>query len=187
MANNKLWTIVFDADKCIDCKACDVACKRENGLDAKGNQDVRRNWINTTGVGGTYPNLKQSFQPEQCHQCGNPPCVPVCPVNATWAKADGVVVIDKDICIGCTLCVIECPYEARYMTENDTADKCDFCAHRVAEGKEPACVDTCPTKVRVFGDMNDPNSAVAKLLKANPNAKVLHPERGTKPNLHYIS
>lgn len=186
MANKKLWTIVLDADKCIDCKACDVACKRENSINAKGHRDVRRNRINTAGMVGTYPHLKQSFQPEQCHQCGNPACVPVCPVNATYAKDDGVVVIDKKVCIGCTLCVLECPYDVRYMTENDTADKCDFCAHRVAEGKQPACVDTCMTKVRVFGDMNDPASAVSKLLKSNLSAKVLLPEAGTKPNLHYI-
>lgn len=187
MAKKQLWTIVLDPDKCIDCKACDVACKRENGIDAKGDQSVRRNWIKTAGIQGAYPNLKQRFQPEQCHQCGNPPCVVVCPVNATYAKADGVVVVDKKICIGCTLCVHECPYEARYMTEEQFADKCDFCSHRTAQGKVPACVDTCPTRVRVFGDMNDPASAVSKLLKANPKAKVLRPDAGTKPNLHYIS
>lgn len=187
MAQNKRWTIVLDPDKCIDCKACDVACKRENSIDAKGRQEVRRNWIGTEGIQGTYPNLKQTFQPEQCHQCANPPCVPVCPVKATYAREDGVIVVNKSTCIGCTLCVISCPYGARYMSENRKADKCDFCSHRVAQGKVPACVDTCPTKVRVFGDMNDPNSAVSRLLRANPKARVLQPEKGTKPNLHYIS
>ncbi|MBB5020812.1 4Fe-4S dicluster domain-containing protein [Desulfurispira natronophila] len=187
--NQPRWAMVIEADKCIDCKACDVACKRENQIDAKGNPEVCRNWINNEGVKGTYPNLQQTFTPEQCHQCDNPPCVPVCPVQATWQGDDGVVLVDKKKCIGCTLCAINCPYKARYMTEarkgeTRKADKCNYCEYR-PKTKLPACVDTCPTKVRTFGNLNDPNSDVSKLLKDRPY-KVLQEDKGTKPHIFYI-
>ncbi len=188
MANKKekRLAMVLDPRKCIDCKACDVACKRENQIFAGGNQEIRRNRVNSCGIEGTYPKLKMSFEPEQCHQCANPPCVSVCPVDATYSRPDGVVAIDKKECIGCAMCIEECPYGARYLEAKGTADKCDFCSHRVAAGKLPACVETCPTNVRTFGDLKDPQSKAAKLLKENKH-RVLREELGTRPNLFYIS
>ncbi|ADH85125.1 4Fe-4S dicluster domain-containing protein [Desulfurivibrio alkaliphilus] len=183
----KRWVMVVDPDKCIDCKACDVACKRENGMDAGTDQQVYRNWITSKGVEGTYPYLKERFEPSQCQHCQNPPCVKVCPTSASYQTEDGLVAIDYKRCIVCASCILACPYDARYKSpQTKVIDKCTFCAHRIAEGKLPACVDTCPTKVRVFGDLNDPNSEVARLL-ATRHYRVLKPEQGTKPSLFYLS
>lgn len=184
---NKRWAIVVDSSKCIDCKACDVACKRENGIDAKGHRYVYRNWITTKGVEGAYPNLKQRFEPSQCHHCSNTPCYRVCPTGATFVNQDGLVGMDNKRCIICSTCIVACPYDARYVSkQKKSVDKCTFCDHRIYKGLLPACVDTCPTKVRIFGDLNDPNSEVSKLL-AQRHYFVLKPEAGTGPNLYYLS
>lgn len=184
---NKRWIMVVDPRKCIDCKACDVACKRENGIDAKGSRDVYRNWISSKGVEGTFPNLKQRFEPSQCQHCSNTPCEHVCPTSATWVNEDGLVRIDYKRCIVCSTCITACPYDARFVSKQKKAvDKCTFCEHRIYKGLLPACVDTCPTKVRIFGDMNDPNSEVSQIL-ARRHYFVLKPEVGTLPNLYYLS
>lgn len=183
----KRWVMVVDPRKCIDCKACDVACKRENKIDAKGRRDTYRNWITSNGVEGVYPNLKQRFEPSQCQHCDNPPCVKVCPTSASYQTPEGLVMIDYKRCIVCASCILACPYDARYKSsQTKVIDKCTFCIHRIAEDKLPACVDTCPTKVRVFGDLNDPNSEVSRLL-ARHHYYVLKPEAGTKPSLFYLS
>lgn len=182
---NKRWAMVLDADKCIDCKACDVACRRENGIEL--GPYSYRNWITSYGVEGEYPYLKQSFEPSQCQHCANTPCEKVCPTSCTYLTEDGIVRIDYDRCILCKTCITACPYDARYEAHQFHAiDKCTFCEHRIYEdGKLPACVDTCPTQVRVFGDINDPESEVSKLLATN-DFYVLKPEKGTKPNLYYL-
>lgn len=183
----KRWVMVIDSRKCFDCKACDVACKRENGIEAKGNRDVYRNWITSRGIEGTFPNLKQRFEPSQCQQCANPPCVRVCPTRASHLDQDGLVQIDGRRCIVCGACILSCPYDARFKSpQTKVIDKCTFCNHRIAVGKQPACVDTCPTKVRVFGDLNDPESEVSRLL-ARHHYFVLKPKSGTQPSLFYLS
>lgn len=184
---NKKWAIVIDSAKCIDCKACDVACKRENGVEANGRREVYRNWITSKGVEGTYPNLKQRFEPAQCHHCANTPCYKVCPTSATYKNDDGLIMMDYKRCIVCSTCIAACPYDARYVSKQKKAiDKCTFCAHRIYTGKLPACVDTCPTVVRVFGDLNDPESEVSKIL-ASRDYFVIKPDAGTKPNLYYLT
>ncbi len=183
----KRWVMVIDSRKCIDCKACDVACKRENRIDAKGGRDVYRNWISSRGIEGSYPHLKQRFEPGQCQHCTNTPCRHVCPTGATYVTAEGVVRVDYDRCIVCSSCITACPYDARYVSRQLKAvDKCTFCEHRIGKGLLPACVETCPAKVRTFGDLNDPDSEVSRIL-ANRHYFVLKPEVGTKPNLYYIS
>jgi Fe-S-cluster-containing dehydrogenase component len=184
MSNKKRYAIVLDASKCIDCKACTIACKMENNV-PKGPYSYRI-WVAEEPYKGHYPNIKRSFLPSQCQQCSNPPCVHVCPTKASYQTEDGVVLVDHDKCILCKYCMTACPYDARYESENVHAiDKCTFCYHRLPEGREPACVETCPPKVRVFGDLNDPESAVSKLLDQHKYS-VLKPEKGTKPKLFYI-
>jgi Fe-S-cluster-containing dehydrogenase component len=181
---NKRYAIVLDTRRCIDCKACTVACKTEN--DVPLGRDNYRNWVDEEKLRGTYPNLGQSFTPGQCQHCANPPCAHVCPTKATVVSPDGIVHVVADKCIGCKYCQTACPYNARYYNEVIGAvDKCTFCAHRVATGRLPACVETCPTKVRVFGDVNDPESEVALLLAKYPS-RVLKVAQGTKPHLFYL-
>jgi len=129
---------------------------------------------------GTY------MLPRLCNHCANPPCIPVCPVGATFQRKDGVVVVDGDRCVGCAYCVQACPYDARFINhETGKADKCTFCAHRVDEGLLPACVETCVGGARIFGDLNDPESMVHQLLTEN-KVKVLKPEQGTQPHVFYL-
>ena len=145
--------MVIDSSKCIDCKACMVSCKVANEVP----EGQWRNWIKQD-----MPDLMASrpgrahFQPGGCMHCDNPTCVAACPTGATFkSDKDGTVVIDQDLCIGCGNCIPACPYAARYRhPEKKKAEKCDFCTERRARGQVPACVDTCPTKARVFGDIN---------------------------------
>lgn len=181
---NKRFAIVLDTRRCIDCKACTVACKAENSVPLGRNN--YRNWVDEEMLRGQYPNLGQSFTPSQCQHCANPPCAHVCPTHATDINPDGIIHVVNKKCIGCKYCQTACPYNARYYNEATGAvDKCTFCAHRVYTGRLPACVETCPTKVRVFGDINDPNSEVSKLLAKHPS-RILKSARGTKPHLFYL-
>ena len=176
----KKYGIIIDASKCIDCKACMIACKVENNVP----EGAWRNWIRPLwdmGVG-----RKSEFQPGQCMQCDTPSCVAACPVNATYKQPDGLVAIDPKKCIGCGNCVTACPYGARYRNSaRQIADKCDFCQDRLKRGEEPACVVTCPTKTRIFGDLNDPQSEVSRLLKEKKLVRVTAPHVDTRPNIYY--
>ena len=177
----KRWVIVLDTRKCIDCKACVVACKAENGVPI-GNF---RNWINSE-TRGDYPRLFASFEPEQCHHCERPSCVRVCPTGASYRRSDGLVLVEADDCIGCGYCIIACPYNARFFNrEKRVVDKCTMCAHRVDKGKLPACVETCPTKVRVFGDLEDPKGAPRALLSTH-RYEVKKSQTGNDPHLFYL-
>ncbi|MBK5206545.1 MAG: 4Fe-4S binding protein, partial [Polaromonas sp.] len=116
-----------------------------------------------------------------------PPCIPVCPVGATFQRKDGIVVVDGDRCVGCAYCVQACPYDARFINhDTGKADKCTFCAHRVDAGLLPACVETCVGGARIFGDLNDPKSQVRQLVDQN-KIKVLKPEMGTQPHVFYLA
>jgi Fe-S-cluster-containing dehydrogenase component len=129
---------------------------------------------------------KAFFVPKLCNQCTHPACVQVCPVGATYRTRDGVVLVDPDYCIGCRYCVQACPYGARYLnTEKGVADKCNWCYHRITRGLQPACVEACPVGARVFGDRNDPQSAVSVFIREN-RVQVLRPESGNAPNVFYV-
>jgi len=180
MTQRKKYVIIVDAAKCIDCKACMVACKVENNVP----EGFWRNWINV--LGGENGSFRTEYQPSQCMQCDDPSCVAACPVHATYKQDDGLVVIDPEKCIGCGNCVTACPYKARYRNpEKRIADKCDFCENRLKRGKEPACVVTCPTKTRIFGDINDPASQVAQMVKRAKLVKITAPHINTRPNIYY--
>lgn len=123
--------------------------------------------------------------PRMCNQCDEPACVPVCPAGATYKMADGTVQIDSDRCLGCGLCAKACPYGARFVnSEVGKAEKCSLCGHRLAVGLLPACVETCVGGARMVGDRDDPDGVVTKAIAGG--AKVLLPEKGTRPNVYYV-
>lgn len=179
---NIQYAMVIDVRKCIGCQACTIACKTEYEVPL----GKHRSWVESVEK-GNYPNVSRSFLPRLCNQCSKPQCVSVCPTGATYKrKEDGIVVVDSDVCIGCKYCMLACPYDVRFINpRTGAADKCDFCLHRVKNGLEPSCVNTCQGHARVFGDMNDPESEVSKLIAKNP-VTVLRQEMGTEPNVFYI-
>jgi tetrathionate reductase subunit B len=179
----KQYGMVIDVRRCIGCHACTVACKSEFDLPL----GVNRAWVEYTEK-GEYPNVGRSFLPRLCNHCSEPSCVYVCPTNATYKRdQDGIVVVDQGLCIGCKYCIQACPYGARYQDPiMGWIDKCDFCIHRVAQGLEPSCVNTCVGGARIFGDLSDPDSAVSKLIAKN-RVTVLRDEMGTFPNVFYIA
>ncbi len=180
-AHQKRYALVIDSKKCLNCKACVVACRAENGVPL----GKSRNWINEDHR-GEFPKLLAAFEPEQCHHCENPACVRVCPTGASYRRADGIVVIKEADCVGCRYCMIACPYDARFFREDKgVVEKCNLCAQRIDRGELPACVETCPSKVRIFGDLNDPNSKLRELL-ADRQYRTKKPEAGTGPRIYYL-
>ena len=177
------YAMVIDVRRCSGCHACSVACKVEFNIPL----GLTRSWVEYVEK-GDFPDVSRSFLPRLCNHCSNPQCVNVCPTGATFKREeDGIVVVDENVCIGCKYCILACPYDARFTNPNTgTADKCDFCLHRVSRGLVPACVNTCPGKARIFGDMNDPKSEVAQILAKNP-VTVLRQGMGTQPNVYYIA
>jgi len=179
--------MVIDAAKCIDCKGCVAACKVANNVP----EGQFRNWIKHAefqAVPGISDNGVR-FQPGACMHCENPTCVTACPTGATYKDYEtGEVVIDTALCIGCGNCIPACPYHARYRNEvTRKADKCNYCPERRAAGLQPACVDTCPTKARVFGDINDPTSAAGALfLKNKERLTRVAAKTNTLPNMYYL-
>lgn len=172
---------VIDQRKCIGCHACTTACKSENEVPLS----VDRTWVKYVEK-GHYPNVQRHFGVLRCNHCANPPCVEICPVTAMFQRPDGIVEFDKDVCIGCKACIAACPYDAIYIDpENGTAAKCNFCAHRLDVGLEPACVVVCPEEALIFGDLDDPLSRVSQLI-GHEKTHVRKPEKNTDPKAFYI-
>ncbi len=195
----------IDVNKCIGCGRCVQACKSENKVPDK--PFYFRTWIEryiipvegetevdspNGGIDGFEKTdiketeiLRSFFVPKLCNHCANPPCVQVCPVGATFKSRDGVVLMDKDYCIGCRYCIQACPYGARFLNpETHTADKCDFCYHRIVKGLLPACVEVCPTKARVFGEVLRKPTPLSRFLRFN-EIQVLKPDLNTEPKVYY--
>lgn len=129
---------------------------------------------------------KAFFVPKLCNQCDNPPCVQVCPVGATYQVPDGVVLIDRKWCIGCGYCIMGCPYGVRFFHPvYHTAEKCNFCYHRITRGLKTACVAACPFGARQIGNIKDPNDPVTKVIMTE-RVGVLKEEYGTKPQNYYL-
>jgi Fe-S-cluster-containing dehydrogenase component/Ni,Fe-hydrogenase III small subunit len=197
------WGMVIDLRKCIGCQACTVACKAEN-LTPQGVF-----WNRVLKIeSGKYPNAKRLFLSLPCMHCENPPCVAVCPTGASYKRPDGIVMIDRDKCIGCMYCIGACPYGVRtYIDEvkpyfpnaglsqieqyrnaehkRGVVEKCTFCVDRVENGLQPACVQTCPPGARYFGNLDDPESEVSKAIKTGKAVQLLR-ESGTNPSVYYI-
>lgn len=175
------YVMVIDLRQCVGCQACSSACKVENQVPTQ----QYRTFVNEYEL-GEFPLVRKAYLPQLCNHCAEPSCISVCPTGATFKREDGVVVVDSEVCWGCGYCISACPYDKRYFNhETKVADKCTFCAHRVDKGFLPACVETCVGGARVFGNVNDSNSDVAKLLSTFPT-DVLKPEQGNKPQVFYI-
>lgn len=195
-----------DVNKCIGCGRCADACKTEN--DVPREPFYFRTWVEryvitkegetvvTSPNGGIdgFPatesekgTLRTFFVPKLCNHCANPPCVQVCPVGATFITRDGVVLVDKDYCIGCRYCIQACPYGARFLHPTSrTAEKCTFCYHRVVQGKVPACVEVCPTGARIFGEIGARSSPLTRFTRFN-RIQVLKPHLNTEPKVYYAN
>ncbi|MGH7860907.1 MAG: 4Fe-4S dicluster domain-containing protein [Candidatus Dormibacteraceae bacterium] len=176
-----LWGKVLDQSLCIGCHACSTACKSENEVPIS----VQRTYVKSVEV-GTFPDVRRSFQVTRCNQCQNPPCVEACPTAAMFQRPDGIVDFDKSACIGCKACIAACPYDAIFINPTDhSAEKCNFCAHRLEMGLEPACVVACPVQAISVGNLLDPASKVARTIAAEPVA-VRRPEQQTQPKVFYV-
>ncbi|HEX6076565.1 MAG TPA: 4Fe-4S dicluster domain-containing protein [Micromonosporaceae bacterium] len=174
------WGKVIDQTRCIGCHACTTACKSENDVPLS----VTRTFVKNVDV-GTFPQTRRAFQVTRCNQCADAPCVAACPTSAMYVRPDGIVDFDKEVCIGCKACMAACPYDAIFINPDDhCAEKCNFCAHRLEMGLEPACVVVCPTGAIMVGDLGDPDSEVARIVNREP-VTVRRPEKGTRPKLFY--
>jgi len=174
------WVKVLDQDRCIGCHACTTACKSENEVPL----GVTRTYVKSADV-GVFPQVRRAFQVTRCNQCADAPCVAACPTEAMFRREDGIVDFDKQVCIGCKACMAACPYDAIFINPEDhSAEKCNMCAHRLDIGLEPACVTVCPTEAILVGDLNDPASAVARIIGREP-VQVRRPEKETRPGVFY--
>jgi len=172
---------IIDNRKCIGCHACTVACKAEHDVPL----GVNRTWVKYIEK-GEFPNTRRLFSVMRCNHCDDAPCIEICPVTALFRRDDGIVDFDKRRCIGCKGCMQACPYDALYIDpESHTAAKCNYCAHRVDIGLEPACVNVCPEHAIISGDIDDPLSEIAQLL-GREQVTARKVEKGTRPKLFYI-
>jgi len=207
------WAFLVDTTKCVGCGLCVAACKNENEIPYDA--PVTRTWVERyvitkdgqahidSPMGGRdgYTSMplredgeeidpddvsKAFFVPKLCNQCDNPACVQVCPVGATYQTNDGVVLVDRDWCIGCGYCIMACPYGVRFFhPEHKVADKCNFCYHRITKGMPPACVECCSFGARRIANLEDPDDPVTKIITTERVA-VLKDEYGTKPHVFYL-
>jgi Fe-S-cluster-containing dehydrogenase component/formate-dependent nitrite reductase membrane component NrfD len=175
------YGFVIDQTRCIGCHACTVACKEENRVPL----GTFRTWVKYVEK-GEFPNTRRHFAVLRCNHCDNAPCVTICPTVALYRRSDGIVDFDRDRCIGCKSCMQACPYDALYIDpETQTAAKCNFCAHRVERGLEPACVIVCPERAILTGDLDDPESEVSRVI-TREHVSVRKPDQGTRPKLFYV-
>ncbi len=201
------WAMAIDIRKCIGCGTCVQACKTENGV--VDEPFYFRTWIERyhldpgdlehpivdspnggrDGFPEKYPDGvgKTFFVPKLCNQCSNSPCVQVCPVGATFVTPDGVVLVDKDWCVGCRYCIQACPYGSRYLDpRTHTADKCTLCYHRITKGLTTACVEVCPTGARQLADLKNPDDPIHAFLRENA-VDVLKPQMATGAKVFYAA
>jgi Fe-S-cluster-containing dehydrogenase component len=199
------WAMSIDIEKCIGCGRCARACKLENGVIDE--PSYFRTWVEryhieladlehpkvdspnggADGFPEAYPDGrgKTFFVPKLCNHCAHSPCVQVCPVGATFETQDGVVLVDKDYCIGCRYCVQACPYGCRYIDpRTHTVDKCTLCYHRITKGLTTACVEVCPTGSRQLADLKDPNDPIHVFLQTH-KVQVLKAQMATGPKVYY--
>ena len=181
------WGMLVDTNRCAaDCNACVTACNRENRLSG-GTRETDSQWIRKIDLKDLRSGRTRSL-PMMCQHCASPPCVDVCPTGASFKRADGIVLVDRHACIGCRYCVMACPYKARSFVHEEvrdqnpevprgkgTVESCTLCVHRVDRDKAPACVEACKATGHdaiVFGDLNDPDSDIARRIAAHSTTQV---------------
>ncbi len=175
------YGFVIDQRRCIGCHACTVACKEENRVPL----GAFRTWVKYIER-GAFPNTRRYFSVLRCNHCDAAPCVTICPTVALYRRDDGIVDFDGRRCIGCKSCMQACPYDALYIDpDTSTAAKCNYCAHRVEVGLEPACVIVCPERAIIAGDLDDPASPIATMVAREP-VQVRKAEQGTRPKVFYL-
>jgi len=201
---SRRWGMAIDINKCTeDCTACVDACREENNVAQFGDERWDIYWIRKVKIESKDPaSHTERWVPLLCNHCDNPPCVSVCPVQATYKRDDGIVIVDQHRCIGCRYCMIACPYNARYFNYKEghdwpnkkypkrshgVAESCNLCAHLLDEGKPPACVSACEKNAGaiVVGDLNDPDSEISRLVAGSP-VKRLRENLGTEPKVYYL-
>ena len=199
--------IVIDKTRCIGCQTCSYACKMQNNVPSgmRWNRVITEGCEIEDGALGAFPNLSRSYLPIACQHCENPACLHVCPTGATYKDESGRVLIDYSRCIGCRTCMAACPYNARSFNWNEpvrdpdfnwgdkdvpvrgkgVVEKCTMCKERTDRGQVPQCVNCCPVRARHFGDLDDPESEVSRLIR-DKKARVLLEEKGTRPQVYYF-
>jgi tetrathionate reductase subunit B len=176
------YAMLIDQERCVGCQSCTVACKSEWNVPIGG----ARTRVRSAGTSGEYPKFTSAFYVSQCNHCDHPSCVPACPSGATYQDDNGVVRVNKELCIGCGSCVAACPYDARYIdSKRGVVDKCDFCSDRVAKGLEPACVATCPAKAKMFGNLEDTGSPLFRAVYRESARRMESSLVSIGPNVYY--
>ncbi|EAA8740156.1 cytochrome c nitrite reductase Fe-S protein [Salmonella enterica] len=182
--NGVRYGMVHDESLCIGCTACMNACREVNNVP----EGVSRLTIIRSEPQGTFPDVKYRFFRHSCQHCDHAPCVDVCPTGASFRDAaSGIVDVNPDLCVGCQYCIAACPYRVRFIHPvSKTADKCDFCRKtNLKAGKQPACVESCPTKALTFGNLDDPNSDISRLLRQKTTYRYKL-ALGTKPKVYRV-
>ena len=200
--------MAINQGRCVGCHTCANACKMQNNVPdgMLWNRVLTEGSDVIDGAQGIYPHLTRTYLPMACQHCDNAACQRVCPTGATYKDEKGRVEIDYDKCIGCRMCMAACPYNARVFNwskpERSTganwgdgrvpvrpkgvAEKCTLCKERTDDGDVPMCVACCPARARIFGDLDDPDSEISKVIREN-QAYVLLEEQGTQPKVHYFN
>ncbi|MGD8934928.1 MAG: 4Fe-4S dicluster domain-containing protein [Thiogranum sp.] len=191
VTGKKRWGILVDTNKCASgCNDCVTACEQENGWghsEPESNAEQKAHWIRTVDIRNKSTGFAKTL-PMMCQHCETPPCVDVCPTGASFRRADGIVLVDKHICIGCRYCMMACPYKARSFVHEDlhdqkpwaprgkgTVESCTMCVQRVDKGRIPACVEACSAEnhnALIFGDLYDENSEISEALKAQDSVEI---------------
>jgi molybdopterin-containing oxidoreductase family iron-sulfur binding subunit len=200
VSNEKRWGMLIDTTKCHqECNGCVNACVTEHGLIEETRLEIKAQWIRKVSLRDKQTGKEFSL-PMLCQHCQYPPCTDVCPTGASFKRADGIVLVDKHICIGCRYCMMACPYKARSFIHEEikhqkphsprgkgTVESCTLCVHRIDHGKIPACVEACQQsghQAMLFGDLNDPNSEIAQKLKT-VKTTALRADMQLNPGIRY--
>jgi len=183
---NQRLGLIIDQERCIGCEACTVACRKENNGQAGWIRVKTLNSPCKDTPAGTFPHLTMHFLPALCNHCEQPPCADACPLGAITKSHSGIVILDADICDGCQTCLDACPYGAiEFDDTKDKAEKCNLCSQRIEVGLEPFCVICCEGQAIHFGDFNDLDSVVSRIIKSGESFR-LKPDEGTEPAVYYL-